>query len=96
MRQPIKLEQLEILMALYSERDLSTPIREVARLRMITDFIFERKEAQTGVTRKRIALAVRKLEQAHEKVQSTKYKVYIIYNDFILSPFCRHFISYLV
>jgi len=59
----IKLEQLEVLMGIYSKRDLPEVTKEAVRLRVVNDgHIYEMVELITGVTRKTIAQAVRKLE----------------------------------
>ncbi len=70
MRQIIKPAQLEALMGIYSKRDLPEATREAVRLRVVNGHTYELAEIMTGVTRKRIAAAVRKLEQAHETIRS--------------------------
>jgi hypothetical protein len=70
MRQSIKPAQLEVLMGIYSKRDLPETTRQAVRMRMLNGCTYEWAEMQTGVTRKRIAAAVHKLEQAHEQIRS--------------------------
>ena len=70
MRQVIKPAQLEALMGIYSKRDLPYTTREAVRLRVVNGYTYELAEIKTGVTRKRIAAAVHKLEQAHEAIRS--------------------------
>lgn len=69
LRQAIKPSQLEVLMSIYSQRDLPETTREAVRLRVINGFTYELAEVKTGVTRKRIAAAVHKLEKAHEAIR---------------------------
>ncbi|MEC6831955.1 hypothetical protein VXS06_09295 [Photobacterium toruni] len=40
------------------------------RLRIVNGYTYEWAELETGVTRKRIAMAVGKLERAHEKIRT--------------------------
>ncbi|WP_419237909.1 hypothetical protein ACN08P_11115 [Photobacterium leiognathi subsp. mandapamensis] len=70
MRQVIKPEQLEVLMGIYSERDLPLPTREAVRMRIVNGATYEWCEMMTGVSRQRVAKAVDKLEQAHEKIKT--------------------------
>ena len=70
MRQVIKPAQLEVLMSIYSLRDLPQATRQAVRLRIVNGYTYEWAELETGVTRKRIALAVDKLELAHEQIKT--------------------------
>ncbi|WP_415720349.1 hypothetical protein [Photobacterium ganghwense] len=67
-RQSIKPQQLEALMEIYSLRDLPEPTRKAVRLRVVNGYTYEVAEFKTGVTRKRIAAAVKKLEEAHDLI----------------------------
>jgi DNA-directed RNA polymerase specialized sigma24 family protein len=60
----IPSKRLEALMSLFSYRDLPKETRSAVRLVVINGFTYELAEIQSGVSRKRISLAVRKLDEA--------------------------------
>lgn len=64
----IPSERLEALMSLFSYRDLPKVTRYAVRLVVNNGFTYELAEIKSGVSRKRISLAVRKLDQAGSRM----------------------------
>lgn len=68
MRAVLSEKHLEVLMSLYSQRDLPESTRYAVRLRVIYGYTYEFAEFRSGVTRKTISAAVAKLVRAHNRL----------------------------
>ncbi len=66
MRQSMSERQLEAILSIISNRDMPQATRKAVRLRIINGYTLEQAEVVAGVTRKRIGLAIDKVETAHQ------------------------------
>lgn len=63
MRPCIPEHRLEVVMSILSERDLPKKTRKAVRLVVLSGYTYEMAEFKSGVTRKSISQAVKKLDR---------------------------------